>query len=117
MHTRAWRRTRLTSLIIGTAVLAAACSAGSAPSAPTATDEPAAVSASPSSSAAVPSAEPVGGSITGPGQSSAFRWTRSGGIASLGAGMRFANATNAFKLDAHGFVGQFGEFTNGAICG
>ena len=64
MHTRAWRRTGLTSSIIGAAVLAAACSSGSAASAPTRTPEPAAVSAAPSGSADVPSAEPVGGSIT-----------------------------------------------------
>ena len=64
MHTRAWRRTGLTSLIIGTAVFAAACSAGSAASAPPVTPEPAAVSTAPSASAAAPSAEPVGGSIT-----------------------------------------------------
>ena len=50
MHTRAWRRTGLTSLIIGAAVLAAACSSGSAASAPTGTPEPAAVSAAPSGS-------------------------------------------------------------------
>ena len=64
MHTRAWRRTGLTSSIIGAAVLAAACSSGSAASAPTGTPEPAAVSTAPSGSADVPSAEPVGGSIT-----------------------------------------------------
>ena len=64
MHTRAWRRTGLTSSIIGAAVLAAACSSGSTASAPAATPEPAAVSAAPSGTAEVPSAEPVGGSIT-----------------------------------------------------
>ena len=64
MHTRAWRRTGLTSSIIGAAVLAAACSSGSAASAPPATPEPAAVSTAPSGSADAPSAEPVGGSIT-----------------------------------------------------
>src|SRR5512132_3727921 len=64
MHTRAWRRTRLTSLIIGAAVLVAACSSGSAASAPTGTPEPAAVSTAPSGTANAPSAEPVGGSIT-----------------------------------------------------
>ena len=64
MQARVPRRTGLTSLIIGTAVLAAACSAGSAASTPAATPEPAAVSTAPSASAEVPSAEPVGGSIT-----------------------------------------------------
>ena len=64
MHPRPWRRTGLTSLIIGTAVLAAACSPGGAASAPAATPEPAAVSGAPSVSAAAPSTEPVGGSIT-----------------------------------------------------
>jgi len=64
MQTRAWRRTGLTSLIIGTAVLAAACSGGSSTSAPSATDQPAAFSTAPSSTAAEPSAEAVGGSIT-----------------------------------------------------
>jgi iron(III) transport system substrate-binding protein len=64
MHTRAWRRTGLTTSIIGAAVLAAACSSGSVVSAPSGTPEPAAVSTAPSGSADVPSAEPVGGSIT-----------------------------------------------------
>ena len=64
MHLRSRRRTGLTSLIIGTALLAAACSAGTAASAPAATPEPPAVSAAPSASAAVPSAELIGGSIT-----------------------------------------------------
>jgi iron(III) transport system substrate-binding protein len=64
MHPRPRRRSGFTSLMIGTALLAAACSAGSPASAPAATPEPAAVSVGPSAGVAVPSGEPVGGSIT-----------------------------------------------------
>ena len=66
MHTPAWRRlTGLTCLMVGAALLAAACSSGSAASAPTTTSEPTPVaSATAGASAAEPSTEPVGGSIT-----------------------------------------------------